>query len=274
MKPNTRSRLEALKLEALKRPRKLAKDPIPEKAIRLTEVYQRVFDALLANPAIINPLLEEYEMDWKKDLEKIEKPWKLRAAANAFFRCHLIWGEMIYGENLYALVRDPDAGLMLQLDPQGWGRLAPPLPSLGQSSDYELIRQRSDYEPILFGIDSDHVMDPYDPYYEYEPGPEGTYIGGAYRPVFFWRDEFERWFQKTFGTYSSKRPGRKPGSGSLEHSDRPFLREMCRLIENGSARSPEDAAGQVAQRAQGASFQSTRTRLAKRYRKLHPPERN
>ena len=224
---------------------KLAKDPIPEKAIRLTEAYQRVFDALLANQAIINPLLEEYALDWKEDLQKIEQRWRQQAAANAFFRCHLIWGEMIYGENLHALVRDPDSGLILQLDPRGWG--------LGPRPPVRSFGQRSAHEPITTGIDSDHVIDPYD---EYDPGPEGTYIGGAYRPVFFWRDEFERWFQKTFGTYSSKRRGRKPGSGSLEHSDRPFLHEMHRLIENGSAKSPEDAAGQVAERAQGASFQS------------------
>jgi hypothetical protein len=242
---------------------KLAKDPIPAKAIRLSEAYQRIFDALSANPTIVKPLLEEYALDWKEDLEKIEQRWRQRAAANAFFRCHLIWGEMIYGENLYALVRDPDSGLILQLDPRGWG--------LGPRPPVHSFGQRSAYEPITSGLDSDHVVDPYD---EYDPGPEGTYIGGAYRPVFFWRDEFERWFQKTFDTNSYKRRGRKPGSGSWEHTDKPFLQEMRQLIESGVAKSPENAAGRVAERAPGASFQSRVTRLAKRYREFYPSERN
>lgn len=244
---------------------KLTNDPIPAKAIRLSEAYRRIFDALSANPTIIKPLLEEYALDWKEDLEKIEQRFRREAAANAFFRCHLMWGEMIYGENLYALVRDPDSGLILQLNPGGWGLGSrQPVRSFGQSSG-------SPYDLITTGLDSDHVIDPYDECY---PCPEGTYIGGAHRPVFFWRDDFERWFQKTFGAHPYKRRGRKPGSGSFEHTDRPFLREMHGLMETRAATSVEYAAGQVAERAPGASFESKRTRLAKRYRKLYSSERN
>jgi hypothetical protein len=239
-----------------------AHDPIPAKGIRLSEAFRRVLKALLANPTLVEPTLEEYDIQWKEDLKKIDQRWRQEAAANAFFRCHLIWGEKILGENLYAFVRDPDSGLILQLDPIGWGLWPRPPIVLGR-------HKRSTYEPISTGIDSDYVIDPYD---ESDPGPGGTFISGAYRPVFFWRDEFERWFQKTFGADPLKRRGRKPGSGSWENEDRPFLQEMNRLIESGSAKSPEDAAGQVAKSARGASFESTRTRLAKRYRKQHQSE--
>jgi hypothetical protein len=60
----------------------------------------------------------------------------------------------------------------------------------------------------------------------------------------------------------------------MEKMDEPFLEEMRGLIESGSAKSPEDAAGKVAESAPGASFKSTKTRLAKRFRKRFPSERN
>jgi hypothetical protein len=231
---------------------KFAEDPIPEKAIRLDESR--------ANPTLIMPTLEEYGYDWKEDLEKIDQRFRAEAAANAFFRCHLIWGETIYGENLYARVRDPESRLVLQLSPSGWRPEPKPPIHFGQ-------HKRSSYEPITDGIDIDYVIDPYD---EFNPGPVGTLINGEHRPVFFWRDEFERWFEKTFGADPSKRRGRKRGTGSYEKHDEPFLQEMHRLIESGIARSPENAAGQVAHKAHGASFESKRTRLAKRYRRRYP----
>jgi hypothetical protein len=62
-------------------------------------------------------------------------------------------------------------------------------------------------------------------------GPVGTLIDGGYRPVFFWRVDFERWFQKTFGLHRPNRPGRKLGTGSLAGADELLLLEMARLIE-------------------------------------------
>jgi hypothetical protein len=238
-------------------PQKFADDPIPMKAIRLTGAFQRVFEALLAKPAIIDTL-EDYDLEWKEDLEKINQRFKPEAAANAFFRAHLI-----YDGNLHAYVRDPETTEILQLDSRGWQPL-----SRGPHRPFK--EKRSAYLPMTTGIDADYVIDPYD---EHFPGPEGTFIRGAFRPVFLWRDEFERWFQKTFGTI--KRRGRTRGSGSWANADEPLLEEMCELIENGSAKSPEDAAKKVADRAAGGgSWESKFTRLAKRYRKQFPPERN
>jgi hypothetical protein len=168
----------------------------------------------------------------------------------------------MYGEHLFALVRDPNSGLILKLDPQGWQPL--PRPPL-------YFHKRSEYEPITCGLDFDYVTDPYD---ELFSGPEGTLIDGSYRPVFFWRKAFDQWFKRAFAGVSSKRVGRKPGSGSFETDDQPFLQEMDRLIKDGIAASVEDAANRVAERARGASKASTRTRLAKRYRKQHLSEGN
>jgi hypothetical protein len=63
------------------------------------------------------------------------------------------------------------------------------------------------------------------------------------------------------------RSGRRPGTGSWVVADKPLLEEMHNLITSGRAKSPHDAAGQLADRAQGTSTrESKQTRLAKRYR--------
>lgn len=205
-----------------------SEDPVPEKAIRLSEAYKRVLKALSANQALIDGALEDYAYDWKEDLEKIEPRFRAEAAANAFFRCHLIWGKSIHGEVLHANVRDPNTGLVLQLSPMGWQPEPRPPVLIGP-------HKRSDYEPIITGLDSDFVIDPYD---ECFAGPFGTVIDGACRPVFFWRDDFERWFEKTFGVDRPIRRGRKLGTGSFDHVDEPFMKEMDVLIETGKAVSP------------------------------------
>jgi hypothetical protein len=69
------------------------------------------------------------------------------------------------------------------------------------------------------------------------------------------------------------RSGRRPGTGSWNVADKPLLEEMHRLIADGSAKSANDAARQLADRAQGGNttaLQSKQTRLAKAYRKIYP----
>jgi hypothetical protein len=66
------------------------------------------------------------------------------------------------------------------------------------------------------------------------------------------------------------RSGRRPGTGSWVVADKPLLEEMHNLITSGRAKSPHDAAGQLADRAQGNSTrESKQTRLAKRYREIY-----
>jgi hypothetical protein len=72
----------------------------------------------------------------------------------------------------------------------------------------------------------------------------------------------------------SKGRGRPRGSGSWEGADAPVLTEMRRMIESGAAKSPNDAATQVAGKARGSgTVESRAARLAKRYRIQYPSER-
>jgi hypothetical protein len=234
-----------------------AEDPIPGKAIRLGAAFERVAEAISRDPKIVNTL-EEHDFDISSEVEKLKLAdhLKTQAAADLFFRAHLTYGDTIYGENLYTYIRDPKTGDIL---PGGWT-------PRDRISGFKV--KPSGYCP---GAPvGDYVIDPYDDIF---PGPEGTILHGACRPVFFWRAEFERWFQKAFGT--SKRRGRPPGSGTWEKADEPLLEAMRLLIERGSAKSPEDAARKLVHRAEGAGTpRSKQTRLAKRYRKQFPPERN
>jgi hypothetical protein len=66
------------------------------------------------------------------------------------------------------------------------------------------------------------------------------------------------------------RSGRRPGTGSWAVADGPLREEMHRLITDGVAKSPNDAAGRLAKQAQGGgTLESKQTRLAKAYRKRY-----
>ncbi len=66
------------------------------------------------------------------------------------------------------------------------------------------------------------------------------------------------------------RPGRRPGTGSYDVADKPLLDKMHGLIKRGRATSANDAARQLADKAQGSSTsESKQTRLAKGYRKIY-----
>jgi hypothetical protein len=245
---------------ALAKPPPFARDPIPAKAIRLGDAFERVAEAVSKNPKILEAL-EEQDIDCSP-VAQVPERFKAAVTAEVLLRAHLTYGEFLYGQNLYTYIRDPKTGESLQLDPGGW------TPQSRSSKPFNTEPPRY----ICGGMIGNYVVDPYG---ETFCGPEGTLLHGAYRPVFLWRDEFERWFQKTFGSDSSKRRGRKPGSGSWGHADEPLVEEMHRLIDSGSAKSAEDAARLVEDRAAGSgTLASKRTRLAKRYRKRFPSERN
>jgi hypothetical protein len=234
----------------------IASGPIPEGAMRLGKGSYSVYTAIKKTPTVLLsvPKIEEsMGCRIKDDDDKVREavyargritpeeekrvfPWE--RAANLFFLSRLMAGE------LTAYVRDPRTGESLQLSPEGW---------LEEIEDL-CFSPRNDE-----GCVAPHAQ---------------SLIQGAYQTIFLWRHEFERWFQKTFGSDLSKRRGRKPGSGSMEKMDEPFLEKMRGMMESGTAKSPEDAAGQVAKSAPGASVESTQTRLAKRYRKRFPSERN
>jgi hypothetical protein len=176
---------------------------------------------------------------------QLEKGSDLDRAATIFFRNHLYVG------NLLAYIRDPETGDILQLDHFDWG--------MGRNGFWPLRLPRRVDD---FVTNDDLVRNP------------NTFLHGAYRPVFLWRDEFEHWLKKTFGQ-QEHRGGRPTGSGSWQVADEPLLDEMYNMIKTGMAKSPNDAARLLADRASGSgTLASKQTRLANRYRKKFGSEKN
>lgn len=239
--------------------RKYSYDPIPEKAISLSEAFERVLKAVKAKPEVLVALhseLKEYLVKNRKAEERRDKwksvsPQSLIALhhckeAVVFFRSTLARGE------LTTYIRDPEDGTVLQLLATDWSPVGGRLLLL---------------EPP-YAFEDDFLVDaPFS-------GNPKTFIRGAYRPVFLWRREFQDWVNKTFAHEASPR-GRRPGSGSWQAADRSLYDKMKRLIDTYDAKSANDAARQVAKEAPGAgTIESKQTRLAKGYRKYIGSERN
>ena len=161
-----------------------ADDAIPKDAIRLTDAYECVVTLVSNHPELLPKFDEDRSEALRKSREEerkiqddpeafdkeLEEEWHQRKEANLFLRL------AIEAKKLVACTRDPETGDILQLRsddwiPSGWDDYIPP----GIWTDYIIP---DDYEA---------------------PGPNGTLIRGALRPVFFIRDEFEAWFKKTFG---------------------------------------------------------------------------
>lgn len=135
-------------------------DPIPANGIWLDAAFDLLFKSKVPN---WRELYEE--IDWERlgennrDLDK----WSAaRAEAEHIFRTALMNGDLI------SYVRDGRTGETLQLAPTGW-----------ETPDWYIPR----------GIHSSHVDD------FMTPGPTGTVIDGARRPVFLIRTKFEEWFR-------------------------------------------------------------------------------
>jgi len=230
--------------------KKYVKDPIPAKAILLGDAFDWAYEEICANPRILETLDEYFQKTLKlnRELEETvrEDVYHHEKAATVFFRAHL------YAGNLPAYIRDSESGDILQLDRFDWGPV-----SRREFWPLRLPRRVDD-----FVTNDDAVRNP------------NTLLHGAYRPVFLWRDEFERWLKKTFG-HQKHGGGRPPGSGSWQVADELLLDEMRNMIKTGKAKSANDAARLLADRARGSGIlASKQTRLANRYRKKFGPEKN
>ncbi len=168
-----------------------AKDAIPKDAIWLTDAYELVVDLVSEHPE----RLPRFDEDWCEALRKsrqleqtvghdsdtfdkdLEEEWHCRKEANLFLRLE------IEEKRITTCTRDPQTGDVLQLPSDGW---------VSDAWD--------GYIPP--GIWSDYIVPG-----DYEaPGPNGTFIHGALRPVFFIRSEFEAWLKETFGSEVSLNP--------------------------------------------------------------------
>ena len=230
--------------------KKYAKDPIPAKAILLADAFDWAFEKIYASPEILTTLGEFQEIlklnrECEEGMGQYEEGSDLDRAATIFFRNHLYVG------NLLAYIRDPETGDILQLDQFDW--------RMGHNGFWPLrLPRRVD----SFATNGDAVPNP------------NTFLRGAYRPVFLWRDEFERWLKKTLG-HQKHGGGRPTGSGSWQVADEPLVDEMDSMIKTGKAKSPNDAARLLADRASGSgTLVSKQSRLAIRYRKKFGPEKN
>lgn len=240
---------------------KCAFDPIPADAIRISEAFDKVLDAIIKDQKVLDSLSDDIKDILRKNMEMDEgrDHWKLRSqeakdahhrskAAIVFFRWHLSRGE------LTAYIRDPEEkdSTILQLDYANWGPFSGRL----------LV-----CEPP-YGFEEDFLES-----YPTSNNPN-TFIRGYYRPVFFWKKDFDRWFHKVFEVKKHS-GGRPPGSGSLHSADQPLLVKMHDLIESGEAHSPNDAARLVAPEARGAgTFEAKQARLRKSYKNKFPVKRN
>jgi hypothetical protein len=227
-----------------------ADDPIPENAIGFYDAFYRTWalaekDTLALDQddrekirACAESSLKQFVGDYsQEDVDDIA----LGKEVNLFFR------ECITEGQLVACVRDPETGDILQLQRNGWG---------------------IEFYPEDCGFVLYNHVHPDDPL---NPGPADVIVRGKARPVFFLKDQFERWLQKTFG--ARNRRGRKQGSGSYEKADQPLLQEMKQRIDSG--RSRESAALQVAHLAVGGgTLQSKASRLSRRYRRQYLSEHN
>jgi hypothetical protein len=236
-----------------------ADDPIPAKAIRLGEAYQRVLRAINRNPKILNTLSQGLLKDlresrrtkppivnWDGYSDADKKEFRREQEATVFFRDRLRKSELL------AYIRDPETGEILQLNPRDWRPTNRPL--------FEPLKVPAGMDD--FGNSDPRVFGP------------NIVIRGAYRPVFLWKEEFERWFKKTFPR-EKHAGGRPPGSGSWRDADQELILEMHELIKAKKAKSPNDAARWLADRAPGwGSIDSKRDRLRQGYYRVFPLERN
>jgi hypothetical protein len=199
-----------------------ASDPIPENSVGLSDAFDRIMDAAEKNPDRLKLddddrrdirrgtesdlkqfIPEEYSV---KDIDEIA----LGKEANVFIRKCLTAGELV------AHVRDPETGQILQLPRKGWNNL--------------------EFYPGELGWLLDNHVHPGDPL---NPGPPEVMVRGMARPVFFLRDGFDLWFERTFGV--SNRRGRKRGSGFYAQDDEPLLMKMHELIADRQARNTQAA---------------------------------
>ena len=127
-----------------------ADNPIPAKAIRLEDAYKIVLQALIVKPQIFSTVAENWSVHLNKSeeqddpeayvllaeldgisFEERKRITRRSREANVFLREHLLEGAII------AHVRDPEAGEILQLSPEGWGGpfVEPPSRPFGEWSN-------------------------------------------------------------------------------------------------------------------------------------------
>src|SRR5215475_6561614 len=159
-------------------------DPLPQNVIRFSETFEQFYRTIEPRwqelEAARNGAFSAYE---KNDFrQKQQDEW--HAATDALDSARIsAWGQfrsMLESGQLVACIRDPDRGVILELDPKAW---AGPQ-GLGPRCSI------------------DDFICPDDPI---QPGPLAA-IGGKLRPVFFLKDAFEKALAAMRGRSSPRGP--------------------------------------------------------------------
>ncbi len=160
-----------------------APDAIPEFGVRLSEAFFVVAEALYNNPEVPassnEAMLSLLELSRARERKLFGFEEGEHEDHLFFINANLFFRERLRSGDLTALVRDPETGEVLKLRPVGW------IP------DEWLMPEGA----IQTGLFSDYVR----PGDRENPGPAGSLLRGALRPIFIRRDEFDAWMQATFG---------------------------------------------------------------------------
>ena len=158
---------------------KQSNDPIPAEGIWLSDAFDHVFRSTTPNwQDLYNKHCVAFE-DESWDTTDGMHP-DLNSWYTARGKAELIFRKALENGDLVTYIHDMRTGQKLQFAPGAW-----------QLSD----SYANWYVPR--GINSNYVGD------AETPGPTGTIIDGAYRPVFLLRAQFEDWFRRQGWTRST-----------------------------------------------------------------------
>jgi hypothetical protein len=197
-----------------------AQDAIPKNGILVTDAYEELVAELRDYPERL-PEFDEHWSEWlaaSREAEKklghdpeafdedLERYWHLRKEANLFLRLE------IEAQRLIPCVRDPQNGDILKLRANDW-----------------IPAEWDEYIPS--GIWSDHIEGRDSD----APGPQGSLLHGALRPVFFLQDEFDTWKRDRLDIVADHAPTISRPPASVESKiQRDAVKEAVQHIWEGS----------------------------------------
>jgi hypothetical protein len=168
-------------------------DPIPLNAIRLSGAFTALFDAIQENPRIAAEHLDPRYLITLERLRETDSASPNLLSDEVDFHyadraANFLIRDALTAGRLTASVRDPDFGEVLQLRSSDW---VPPewLKDEAEMPPYGML---SDFINEDFSVASENPFD-------FIWGPGGSIIRGFRRPVFFMRDQFDKWMNGIVG---------------------------------------------------------------------------
>lgn len=169
-------------------------DPIPLNAIRLGGAFTALFDAIQENPRIAAEHLDPRYLSTLERLRETDSASPNLLSDEVDFHyadraANFLIRDALTAGRLTACVRDPDFGEVLQLTSSDWV----PLEWLKDEAEMPPYGMLSDFINEDFSVASENPFD-------FIWGPSGSTIRGFRRPVFFMREQFDKWMDRIVGT--------------------------------------------------------------------------